>query len=1164
MSFVHLHVHTEFSLLDGACRIRDLPGIVKGMGQTACAITDHGVMYGAVDFYRACRAEGVKPIIGCEVYVTPQGRTRFDKVHELDSESRHLVLLCENEEGYRNLSYLVSMGWTEGFYIKPRIDLELLRQHSGGLVALSACLAGEIPRRLRNGEYENARNYALELADIFGPDHFYLELQDHGIRDQQIVNQGILRLHQETGLPMVCTNDAHYLRKEDAEAHDVLLCIQTGKTIDDENRMRYEPRNFYLRSEEEMAALFPADVYEDALENTARIADMCNLEFTFGKYHLPEFQLPEGYDSFSYLKKLCDDGYRQRYGDDDKYRDQLKYEQDMIEKMGFTDYFLIVSDFVNYARSAGIPVGPGRGSAAGSMVSYCLHITDIDPMKYNLYFERFLNPERVSMPDIDMDFGDTRRDEVFEYVRQKYGDDHVAHIVTFGTMAARNAIRDVGRVMNIPYADVDVIAKQVPAGPGALHITLDDALRLSKPLREQYETDPQVKKLIDTARALEGMPRHASTHAAGVVITKRPVVDYVPLSKNDDTVVCQYVMTTLEELGLLKMDFLGLRNLTVLDDAVKMVQERQPDFQLSDIPEDDPETYEMLSAGKTSGVFQMESAGMTGVCVGLRPQSIEDLTAIVALYRPGPMESIPRFIACKHDPSRVTYKHPSLEPILSVTYGCIVYQEQVMQIFQQLAGYSLGQADMVRRAMSKKKRKEIERERTSFIHGDPDRGIAGCVANGIPEATAEAIYQEIDAFAEYAFNKAHAVSYAVVAYQTAWFKCHHTREYMAALLTSVLDNSDKVAGYISECRDCGIALLPPDINRSADRFTVEEGGIRFGLVAIKNIGRGFIQAVMRDRAEKGPFTSLYDFCDRMADSDINKRAVENLIRSGAFDSLGARRSQLIQVYESVMDAVADSHRQNLEGQMDFFSMAAGPDSKAAVKEIPLPNIDEYTPEQLMLMEKETTGLYLSGHPMDQYRDAVRRLGAPTIGSILADFAQEGGPTRFADDQRVTICGIVTSSKTKTTKNNSLMAYVTVEDDTASMELLCFARVLESCGAYLKENQAVVVKGRLSVRDEKAPQLLCDSAYPLGGAEPPSPAGKRAQAVPGQVLYLKFPSLDHPSVRHMKLVFQMFPGTTAVKMVMADTRKVYGTHAVLHEALLQEARETLGDENVVVK
>ena len=1161
MSFVHLHVHTEFSLLDGACRIRDLPGIVKAMGQTACAVTDHGVMYGAVDFYRACKAEGIKPIIGCEVYVTPQGRTRFDKVHELDAESRHLVLLCENEEGYRNLSYLVSMGWTEGFYIKPRIDLELLRRYSGGLIALSACLAGEIPRRLRNGEYENAKAYALELSHIFGPDRFYLELQDHGIRDQQIVNQGILRIHQETGLPMVCTNDAHYLRKEDAEAHDVLLCIQTGKTIDDENRMRYEPRNFYLRSEAEMAALF--DGYEGALENTAKVADMCNLDFTFGKYHLPEFRLPEGYDSFSYLKKLCDEGYRERYGADDQYRDQLRYEQDMIEKMGFTDYFLIVSDFVRYARSAGIPVGPGRGSAAGSMVSYCLHITDIDPMKYNLYFERFLNPERVSMPDIDMDFGDTRRGEVVDYVRRKYGDDHVAQIVTFGTMAARGVIRDVGRVMNMPYADVDVIAKQVPAGPGALHITLDDALRLSKPLREQYETDEQVKKLIDTAKALEGMPRHASTHAAGVVITKRPVYEYVPLAKNDDAVVCQYVMTTLEELGLLKMDFLGLRNLTVLDDAVKMVQERRPDFKLSDIPEDDPETFEMISAGKTSGVFQMESAGMTGVCVGLRPQNIEDITAIIALYRPGPMDSIPRFIACKHDPSKIKYLHPSLEPILSVTYGCIVYQEQVIQIFQQLAGYSLGQADMVRRAISKKKAAQIEKEREAFLHGDPERNIAGCVANGIPEETAQAIYQDIYDFANYAFNKAHAVSYAVVAYQTAWFKCHYTREYMAALLTSVLDNSDKVAGYISECRDCGIALLPPDINRSADRFTVEEGGIRFGLVAIKNIGRGFIQAVMRER-ETAPFTSLYDFCDRMAGSDINKRAVENLIRSGAFDSLGAKRSQLIQVYESVMDAVADSRRQNLEGQMDFFSLAdGGSDGRKNVKEIPLPDIDEYTPEERMLMEKETTGLYLSGHPMDQYREAVRRLGAPTIGSILGDFAQEGGPTRFADDQRITICGIVTSSKTKTTRNNSLMAYVTVEDDTASIELLCFARVLESCGPYLKENQAVVVKGRLSVRDEKAPQILCDSAYPLSAAGAPA-AERQAAKAPEQVLYLKFPSLDHPSVRHMKLVFQMFPGNAAVKMVMADTRKVYGTHAGLHDALLQEARETLGEANVVVK
>ena len=1160
MAFTHLHVHTEFSLLDGFCKIKELPGVVKSMGQTACAITDHGVMYGVIDFYRACKAEGVKPIIGCEVYVAPQGRTRFDKVHEFDGESRHLVLLCENEEGYRNLSYMVSLAWTEGFYVKPRIDQNLLREHAGGLIALSACLAGEIPRRLRNGEYDNAKAYALEMAELFGPDRFYLELQDHGIRDQKLVNQSILKIHQETGIPMVCTNDAHYLRKEDAEAHDILLCIQTGKTVDDENRMRYEPQNFYLRSEAEMADLFGG--YEDALENTQKIADMCNLEFTFGKYHLPEFKLPEGYDSFSYLKKLCDEGYKARYGGDDKYRGQLKYEQDMIEKMGFTDYFLIVSDFVRYAKSVGIPVGPGRGSAAGSMVSYCLSITDIDPMKYSLYFERFLNPERVSMPDIDMDFGDTRRGEVVDYVRRKYGDDHVAQIVTFGTMAARGVIRDVGRVMNMPYADVDAIAKLVP---NTLHITLNDALRLSKQLSDLYDADEKVKKLIDTARALEGMPRHASTHAAGVVITRKPVYEYVPLAKNDESVVCQYIMTTLEELGLLKMDFLGLRNLTVLDDAVKMVQARQPDFTLADIPEGDPETYKMLSDGKTVGVFQMESTGMTGVCVGLKPQSIEDITAIIALYRPGPMDSIPKFIACKHDPGKVSYIIPQLEPILSITYGCIVYQEQVIQIFQQLAGYTLGQADMLRRAMSKKKAKDVAKEREAFLHGDPARGIRGCVANGIDPAAAEKIYDEIFAFANYAFNKAHAVSYAVVAYQTAYFKCHFTREYMAALLTSVLDNSDKVSGYIGECRECGIALLPPDINRSADRFTVEEGGIRFGLVAIKNIGRGFIQAVMRERELNGPFTSLYDFCSRMNGSEMNKRAVENLIRSGAFDSMGARRSQLIKVYETVMDSVAAQQRDNVEGQMDFFSMAAASSgAPAPVKEIPLPDIPEYTPEELMTMEKATTGLYLSGHPMDHYREIVRKLNAPSIASILADFAREDGPERFADGQRVTIAGVITSSKTKTTKNNSLMAYVMVEDDTASMELLCFSRVLETCGAYMKENLAVVVKGRLSVRDEKAPQIVCDSIYPLTTADGGIPEPQPKQEASGETLFLKFPSIEDPAIRHMKLVFQMFPGKSTVKMVMADTRKVYAAQALLHPALVEEAKETLGSANVVVK
>ena len=978
MGFVHLHVHTEYSLLDGACRIRDLPKLVKELGQTACAITDHGVMYGAVDFYRACKAEGIHPIIGCEVYVAR--RTRFDKQHEFDAESRHLVLLCKNETGYRNLSYMVSQAYIEGFYIKPRIDMELLRAHSDGLIALSACLAGEIPKRLMNGDYNGAKAYALEMRGIFGED-FYLELQDHGIAEQTEVNRGLLRLHNETGIPLVCTNDAHYLRKEDAENHDVLLCIQTGKTVDDENRMRYEPRNFYIRSTGEMETLFAG--YPDAVANTEKIAEKCQLEFTFGKYHLPEFKLPEGYDSPTYLRKLCDEGFARRYGQaKPEYRKQLDYELDMIEKMGFTDYFLIVSDFVRYAKSRGIPVGPGRGSAAGSMVSYCLEITDIDPMKYDLYFERFLNPERVSMPDIDMDFGDTRRGEVVEYVRKKYGDDHVAQIVTFGTMAARAAIRDVGRALNMTYAEVDVVAKLVPAGPGALHITLQEALKLSKQLADMYREDPKVKKLIDTAMALEGMPRHASTHAAGVVITKLPVYEYVPLARNDDAVVCQYVMTTLEELGLLKMDFLGLRNLTVLDDAVKMVQQREPEFALSKIPDDDAETYDMISRGQTAGVFQIESTGMTGVCVGLKPQSIEDITAVIALYRPGPMESIPRFIACKHDPKLVTYKHPRLVPILSVTYGCIVYQEQVIRIFQELGGFSLGQADMVRRAISKKKAKEIEKERQAFVYGDAERGIKGCITNGIDEKTAQAIYDEIYDFANYAFNKAHAVSYAVVAYQTAYFKCHYTKEYMAALLTSVLDNSDKVAGYIGECRDCGIALLPPDVNRSSDRFTVEPGGIRFGLVAIKNIGRGFIQSVVREREQGGSFTSLQDFCDRMYDcGDMNKRAVENLIRSGAFDSTGARRSQLLAVYEKVLDGIGNVRRRNVEGQIDFFGMSA---ANSTVETVAMPDIPEFTATERMHMEKETTGLYLSGHPMVGYRAAARSSGAVTLNEILED------------------------------------------------------------------------------------------------------------------------------------------------------------------------------------
>ena len=1164
MAFVHLHLHTEFSLLDGACRIKKLVERVREIGQDAVAITDHGVMYGVVDFYKACKEAGIKPIIGCEVYVAPRGRTRFQKVHEFDSSFHHLVLLCRNEEGYRNLSYMVSQAFLEGFYIKPRIDLDLLREHCGGLIACSACLGGEVPKLLAAGDYDKAKEVALEMRELFGADGYYLELQDHGIPVQRQVNGGLIRLHEETGIPLVATNDAHYLRKEDAEMQDILMCIQMGKTVDDPNRMKFETEEFYVKTEAEMAALFPN--YPEALENTVKIAQLCNVEFEFGKYHLPEFKVPEGCtDGDAYFEKLCMDGFRWRYpSQPQEYLDKLRYEMDMIRKMGFVDYFLIVSDFIAYAKGHGIPVGPGRGSAAGSMVSYCLNITDLDPVKYSLYFERFLNPERVTMPDIDIDFCIRRRQEVIDYVAQKYGADHVAQIVTFGTMAARAAVRDVGRVLNMPYADVDVIAKQIPSGPGALHITLEDALKLSKQLKESYDGSPQVKKLIDTARAIEGMPRNTSTHAAGVVITSRPVSDYVPLAKNDDLVVTQYIMTTLEELGLLKMDFLGLRNLTVLDDAARLVRRSHPDFHTSQIPEDDPATFQMLSEGRTSGVFQMESAGMTGVCVGLKPQSIEDITAIIALYRPGPMESIPRFIACKHDPKLVVYKHPSLQPILSGTYGCIVYQEQVIQIFQQLAGYSLGQADMVRRAMSKKKAKDVEREREAFLHGDPARNIRGCVANGIPEATAQAIYDEIYDFANYAFNKAHAVSYAVVAYQTAYFKCHFTREYMAALLTSVLDNSDKVAEYIAECKDCGIALLPPDVNRSYDRFTVEEGGIRFGLVAVKNIGRGFIQAVVRQRQQDGPFSSFQDFCQRMFDcTDMNKRAVENLIRCGAFDSLGARRSQLVAVYERVLDGIASSRRKNVEGQMDLFGMSAS--SGSSVSSVPLPDIPEFTAVERMNMEKDTTGLYLSGHPMEDYRPLAKRAGAVPIHAIMSDFEAEGGPRRFADGQNVTVAGVITASRTRTTKSNTLMAYVTIEDELASMELLCFSRVIDQCGSYMQVNTPVLVKGRLSVRDEKPPQIMCDSLYPLESGLPPAAAQPtRRPAQKESTIYLRFPSADSPAFRHIKLVMTMFEGGTPVKIRLADTGKLLGTHCLNHPALLQECREWLGSENVVVK
>ncbi|MBQ4040994.1 MAG: DNA polymerase III subunit alpha, partial [Oscillospiraceae bacterium] len=849
MAFVHLHVHSEYSLLDGACRIRDLVKRACDLGQPAVAITDHGVMYGAVNFYKEAQKQGIKPIIGCEVYVAP--RSRFDKERELDSTRYHLVLLCKNETGYKNLCQLVSRAFTEGYYVKPRIDKDLLKKHSEGLIALSACVAGEIPRCIAEGDYEGAKRVALEMRDLFGEDSFYLELQDHGLKEQAQVNEGILRLHRETGIPLVVTNDVHYLTRDDAYAQDVLMCIQTGKTVEEPDRMRFETTEFFLKSEKDMRSLFPE--YPEAADNTLKIAEMCNLDFEFGHYHLPEFKLPEGVTSAEYLRSQCLIGFKKRYGEgSEALMNQLDYELDMIGRMGFTDYFLIVQDFVMYAKNKGIPVGPGRGSAAGSIVSYCLEITDIDPMKYSLYFERFLNPERVSMPDIDMDFCERRRGEVIDYVKLKYGEDHVAQIVTFNTLKAKNAVRNVSKALSLTFAEENALAKEIP---NVLNIKIEQALETSKNLRDMYDNDERIRRVIDTAKALEDMPKDSGTHAAGVVITKKPVSEYVPLtlSKKDDSIATQYVMTTLEELGLLKMDFLGLRNLTVIDDAVQTIRQHTPDFDIKTIPDDDADTFAMLSAGKTSGVFQLESTGMTNVCTGLSPKSIEDITAIIALYRPGPMDSIPRFLDNNRHPEKISYKHPMLEPILQVTYGCIVYQEQVLEILRKLGGFSLGQADMIRRAMSKKKQAEIQKERKTFIEGDPERGISGAVANGVPKEIAASIYDEILDFANYAFNKSHAVAYAVVSYQTAYLKCHYPREYMAALMSSVLDSPEKVSEYTAECKAMGIKLLPPDVNESNDMFTVSGDNIRYGLVAVKNIGRGFIKALMAERKMGGKF-----------------------------------------------------------------------------------------------------------------------------------------------------------------------------------------------------------------------------------------------------------------------------------------------------------------------
>lgn len=1152
MSFAHLHVHSEYSLLDGACRIGGMMDRVKEIGQNAIAITDHGVMYGCIDFYKAAKAAGIKPIIGCEVYVAR--RKMEDRIHGVDNDPFHLVLLCKDNTGYKNLCMLVSEAFIHGFYGKPRVDLELLSKYHDGLIALSACLAGGIPQRLMEEDYEGAKAYALKMADIFGQDNFYLELQDHGIPEQQLVNQGVMRISRETGLPLVVTNDAHYLRREDAKMQDVLLCVQTGKTVEDPNRMKFQTEEFYLKSEDELRQLFPN--CDDAFENVCNIVDRCNVEFVFNEYHLPSFPVPAGYTSESYFRELCMKGFYERYADPPQsYVDRLEYEISVISRMGYVNYYLIVWDFIRFAKENDIPVGPGRGSGAASIVAYCMHITEIDPMQYALIFERFLNPERVSMPDFDTDFCQERRGEVIEYVTAKYGADHVAQIATFGTMAARGAIRDVGRALNFSYAETDVVAKLVPTMP--LHITLKEALNVSPKLKEMYDGDERVKTLIDTAMCLEGMPRNTSTHAAGVVITAEPVCSYVPLSCNDETIVTQYTMTTIEELGLLKMDFLGLRNLTVIKDAEEQIRLIDPDFSIAKIPDNDPATFAMLAEGKTQGVFQLESAGITGVCVNMKPTSIEDMTAIVALYRPGPMDSIPTFIANKLDHRKITYKTPLLEPILKVTYGCIVYQEQVIEIFRSLGGYTMGQADNIRRAISKKKMKVIEEERKVFVYGDTAQGISGAMNKGISESVAQSIYDEIVAFANYAFNKAHAVCYALVSYQTAYLKCHYPKQYMAALMTSVLDSAIKISGYIAECKELGIATLPPDINHSLDNFSVEGDSVRFGLGAVKNVGRGLIRSMVAKRKEGGAFRSLEDFILRMGD-ELNKRAVENFIKCGAMDCFGYHRSELLAVYDNMMDSIASSRKRNLDGQMGMFAMLAEEDDSVA---IPIPKLPEMKKTELMLYEKETTGIYLSGHPMDDYRHLLRNTRVVPIGALMAEDSQ------YQDDQIVSVAGVIQTMKMKTTRNNSMMAYVTLEDDTAAIETLAFSNVISQYGGYLRENQPVVITGRLSLREDKEPQIVLNRARPISDYE------KEDRVPQGELLpveerkgklYLKLPTEEGKLFHKIRAILGMFPGNNPVVVYFADTKIRRGSRCALDDRMLAELRSLLGESNVVIQ
>ena len=1071
MEFAHLHVHTEYSLLDGSNKIKEYVARVKELGMNSAAITDHGVMYGVIDFYREAKSQGIKPILGCEVYVAPN--SRFDReITGGEDRYYHLVLLAENNTGYANLMKIVSKGFVEGYYYKPRVDKALLKEYSEGIIALSACLAGEVQRYLTKGLYEEAKNSALEYQEIFGKGNYFLELQDHGIPDQALVNQQLLKMSQELDIDLVATNDVHYTYAEDEKPHDILLCIQTGKKLEDENRMRYEGGQYYVKSPEEMARLFPYAL--QALDNTQRIADRCEVDIEFGVTKLPKYDVPDGLTSWQYLNKLCFEGLDKHYGNpSDELKERLKYELDVIKNMGYVDYFLIVWDFIKYAKDNGIAVGPGRGSAAGSIVSYCLEITNIDPIRYQLLFERFLNPERVSMPDIDVDFCYERRQEVIDYVVRKYGKDRVVQIVTFGTLAARGVIRDVGRVMDLPYAFVDTIAKMIPT---ELNITIDKALKMNPELRKTYETDEQVKYLIDMSRRLEGLPRHSSMHAAGVVISQKSVDEYVPLSRaQDGSITTQFTMTTLEELGLLKMDFLGLRTLTVIQNAVLMAKDKCPDLDMDKIDYNDKDVLDYIGTGKTEGIFQIESAGMKSFMKELKPHSLEDIIAGISLYRPGPMDFIPQYIRGKNDAGSITYDCPQLEPILAPTYGCIVYQEQVMQIVRDLAGYTLGRSDLLRRAMSKKKGDVMQKERQIFVHGDPENGVPGCIANGIDEKTANKIYDEMIDFAKYAFNKSHAAAYAVVAYQTAFLKYYYPVEFMAALMTSVIENPPKVAEYIYACRQMDIKILPPDINRGVANFSVDEGNIRYGLAAIKGVGKPVIEEIVADRDEFGAFKNLEDFISRLSVKEVlNKRIIENFTKSGALDSLGGTRKQFMSIYIQIVDHVNQEKKYAMTGQMTLFDLVD--DEQKSEFEIKLPDVGEYSKENLLAFEKEVLGIYISGHPLEEYEEKWRK----SISATTADFQpdEETGKTKVHDGAREIIGGMITDKTVKHTRTNQMMAFLTVEDLLGTVEVVVFPRDFEKNRVLLEVDNKVFVKGRVSEEDEKPSKLICEKIIPF--------------------------------------------------------------------------------------